>query len=67
MSQAENASMSEAEMAAMRTKAASYDALHRKCEDRQVAAMKALGKTTSGYEHAPVEAVLAAFDKLTKR
>lgn len=49
-------------------KAEAYDALVRKCEDRLPRALGVLGSgSTSGFRHAPVEAVLAAFDKLTPR
>lgn len=49
-------------------KAAEYDAIVRKCQDRQGRALTALGASaSSGYRHTPVEAVLAAFDKLTRR
>lgn len=56
------------ELAKLREKAAAYDALLRKCDDRVGKAMRVLGpSSSSGYRFDAPGAVLAAFDKLASR
>lgn len=50
----------------LQEKAAAYDELVRRCDNRLGKAMRVLGPTaSSGYRYDAPSAVLAAFDKLT--
>lgn len=55
------------QIAVLREKAAAYDRLQRKCDDRLGKAMRVLGpSSSSGYRFDAPGAVLAAFDKLAR-